>query len=41
VLDRGLAGIGEWFNRPGRLAQGVFLVIVALVTALTVRGLLR
>jgi len=41
VFDRRLAGIGEWFNRPGRLAQGVFLVIAALVTALTVRGLLR
>ena len=41
VFDRRLAGIGEWFNRPGRLAQGVFLIIVALVTALTVRGLLR
>ena len=41
TFDRGQAGVGEWFSRPGRLAQSVFLVIAAVVTALTVRGLLR
>lgn len=41
ALDRRLAGVGEWFNRPGRLAQGVYLAIVAVVILLTARGLLR
>ena len=41
ALDRKQAGIGEWFNRPGRVAQGIFLVIAAVVAVLTVRGLLR
>lgn len=41
ALDRKMAGIAEWFNRPGRVAQGVFLAIAAMVLALTVRGLLR
>ena len=41
AFDRGQAGVGEWFNRPGRLAQGVFLAIVIVVIALTARGLLR
>ncbi|MCX6031901.1 MAG: cytochrome b N-terminal domain-containing protein [Chloroflexi bacterium] len=41
ALDRGQAGSGEWFNRPGRLAQGVFLAVVILVIVLTARGLLR
>ena len=41
VVDRGPAGVGEWFNRPGRVGQGAFLVIFTLVFALTIRGLLR
>jgi quinol-cytochrome oxidoreductase complex cytochrome b subunit len=41
ALDRKMAGTAEWFNRPGRVAQGVFLAIAAMVLALTVRGLLR
>jgi len=41
ALDRGPAGVGEWFNRPGRLAQGVFLALVLAVIALTTKGLLR
>jgi len=41
TLDRSRAGTGEWFNRPGRVGQGVFLAIVIVITALTVRGMLR
>ena len=41
VFDRQQAGVGEWFNRPGRVAQGLFLATLILVGALTIRGLLR
>jgi quinol-cytochrome oxidoreductase complex cytochrome b subunit len=41
LFDRGQSGIAEWFNRPGRLAQGIFLALLVLVAALTVRGGLR
>lgn len=41
ALDRRMAGIGEWFNRPGRAAQAVLLVAAAAIAVLTVRGLLR
>jgi quinol-cytochrome oxidoreductase complex cytochrome b subunit len=41
TLDRSQAGVAQWFNRPGRLAQIVFLVIVLGVISLTVRGALR
>jgi quinol-cytochrome oxidoreductase complex cytochrome b subunit len=41
ALDRKMAGIAEWFNRPGRVAQGVFLAIAVVVMGLTIRGLLR
>ncbi len=41
LLDRETAGAGEWFNRPGRLAQVLFLAAIALIGALTLRGLLR
>jgi ubiquinol-cytochrome c reductase cytochrome b subunit len=41
ALDRKMAGIAEWFNRPGRVAQGIFLAIGIMVLGLTVRGLLR
>jgi quinol-cytochrome oxidoreductase complex cytochrome b subunit len=41
ALDRRMAGIAEWFNRPGRVAQAVFLVIAVTVMSLTIRGLLR
>jgi quinol-cytochrome oxidoreductase complex cytochrome b subunit len=40
-LDRHTEGVGEWFNRPGRLAQSVFLVLLILIVALTVRGISR
>jgi quinol-cytochrome oxidoreductase complex cytochrome b subunit len=41
TLDRSEDGVGEWFNRPGRLAQVVFLLIVLGALALTVRAILR
>ncbi|HSG16269.1 MAG TPA: cytochrome b N-terminal domain-containing protein [Anaerolineae bacterium] len=41
VLDRSAEGIGLWFNRPGRLAQIVVLLIVAFTVALTLVGTLR
>jgi quinol-cytochrome oxidoreductase complex cytochrome b subunit len=40
-LDRADAGIAEWFNRQGRLAQIVFLVILVATVLLTLRGALR
>jgi quinol-cytochrome oxidoreductase complex cytochrome b subunit len=41
TLDRTPSGMAEWFNRPGRLAQIIFLVIFITVLALTLRGCLR
>jgi quinol-cytochrome oxidoreductase complex cytochrome b subunit len=41
TLDRTDAGVGQWFNRPGRVAQAVFLVILVGVTLLILRGTLR
>jgi quinol-cytochrome oxidoreductase complex cytochrome b subunit len=41
LLDTEVAGVGEWFNPQGRVAQGVFLVLLVLVLALTIRGGLR
>lgn len=41
VLDRSQAGVGQWFNRPGRVVQVVFLVILVGITLLTLRGALR
>lgn len=41
TLDRSEAGIAEWFNRPGRIAQIVFLVILIGILVLTLRGALR
>jgi quinol-cytochrome oxidoreductase complex cytochrome b subunit len=40
-LDRSDGGIAQWFNRPGRIAQVVFLVILVGTILLTVRGALR
>jgi quinol-cytochrome oxidoreductase complex cytochrome b subunit len=40
-LDRDDAGAAEWFNRPGRLAQLVFLGMAAGVVLLTLRALWR
>jgi cytochrome b-561 len=41
TLDRRDDGVALWFNRPGRVAQIVFLVILIGVAVLTLRGLLR
>jgi quinol-cytochrome oxidoreductase complex cytochrome b subunit len=41
TLDRSDEGVARWFNRPGRVAQVVFLVILVGVVALTLRGALR
>jgi len=38
LVDRGKEGVAVWFNRPGRLAQVLFLVIVGLVVTLTILG---
>jgi len=40
-LDRSESGSGEWFNRPGRVAQVVFLAILVGVTLFTIRGAVR
>ncbi len=37
-LDRKTEGVGLWFNRPGRLAQGITLVIYLGLIALTILG---
>lgn len=41
ALDRNDEGVAEWFNRPGRLAQIVFLVILVGLIILTFRGSAR
>ncbi|HUW14658.1 MAG TPA: cytochrome b N-terminal domain-containing protein [Anaerolineae bacterium] len=41
TLDRSEAGIAEWFNRPGRVAQVVFLIITVGILLLTLRASLR
>jgi cytochrome b-561 len=41
TLDRSEAGVGQWFNRPGRVVQVVFLTIVVAIVLLTLRGVLR
>jgi quinol-cytochrome oxidoreductase complex cytochrome b subunit len=41
LLDRSDEGMATWFNRPGRIAQIVFLAILMGTVALTLRGVLR
>jgi quinol-cytochrome oxidoreductase complex cytochrome b subunit len=41
ALDRSADGEGIWFNRPGRLAQIVTLLIVVIILAFTLSGALR
>lgn len=41
VLDRSRAGIAVWFNREGRLAQGFVLLSLALLSGLTLWGILH
>jgi len=41
TLDRSEEGVARWFNRPGRIAQIVFLVILAGVVGLILRSTLR
>ncbi len=41
ALDRSEEGVARWFNRPGRVAQVVFLIILVGVVVLTLRGALR
>jgi quinol-cytochrome oxidoreductase complex cytochrome b subunit len=41
TLDRDDAGVGQWFNRPGRVAQLIFLLLCLAVVLLTLRGALR
>ncbi len=40
-IDRTDDGIAVWFNRQGRLAQIVFVVIAAAIIGLTVRAAFR
>jgi len=41
ALDRSDAGMAVWFNRPGRLAQIVFVFVVVVLLILTLRGATR
>jgi quinol-cytochrome oxidoreductase complex cytochrome b subunit len=40
LVDRSPGGVGEWFNRRGRLPQTLFPSALALVAALALRGVL-
>jgi quinol-cytochrome oxidoreductase complex cytochrome b subunit len=40
-VDRSDVGIGQWFNRQGRLVQLIFLLLASAVVLLTIRALLR
>lgn len=41
ALDRSDAAAAQWFNRPGRAVQIVFLIILIGVAVLTLRGAMR
>jgi quinol-cytochrome oxidoreductase complex cytochrome b subunit len=41
TLDRSDDGVGQWFNRPGRVAQAVFLLVFVVIAGLTVQALWR
>jgi len=41
VLDRSEEGVAVWFNKQGRVAQIVFLIILVGAIALTLRGVMR
>ena len=41
TLDRSQEGVAVWFNKQGRIAQLVFLVILVGCIALTLRGVMR
>ncbi len=41
VIDRRSAGVGRWFNREGRVAQLVVLVLLTAVIGLTVLGVVK
>jgi quinol-cytochrome oxidoreductase complex cytochrome b subunit len=41
VLDRSQEGVAVWFNKQGRAAQVVFLIILVGAIALTLRGAIR
>ena len=41
TLDRSEVGVGQWFNRPGRVAQVTFLAILVGIALLTLRGASR
>jgi cytochrome b6 len=41
AIDRRSTGVGRWFNREGRVAQLVVLVLLAAVVGLTVLGVMK
>jgi hypothetical protein len=41
VIDRRSAGAGRWFNREGRVAQWVVIVLLAVVVGLSVLDALQ
>jgi len=41
TVDRSDDGVAEWFNRPGRVAQGITLIVLLAIITLTLRNLLR
>ena len=38
VIDRRSGGVGRWFNREGRVAQWVVVLLLAAVAVLTMLG---
>ncbi len=41
ALDRSEEGVAVWFNKQGRIAQIIFLIILVGAIALTLRGVMR
>lgn len=41
LIDRSSVGIAAWFNKEGRRAQWIVLIVIVAIVGLTIRGLLR
>ena len=41
VIDRSQTGVARWFNREGRCAQVLVLIVVVLLVSLTIAGVLQ
>jgi quinol-cytochrome oxidoreductase complex cytochrome b subunit len=41
AIDRRASGVGDWFNRQGRVAQGIVLALVVFIVGFSLRGWFR